>query len=121
MLATHDNAAIFDLDGALQRLGGDEGLLREMAAYFIEDVPLLSRRLLEALERGDFDEVVRSAHSIKSLAANFDANQAHQAAFAVERAGRSRNAALLQDLVVHLMGAVKGVVMAMRAEPRLGY
>jgi HPt (histidine-containing phosphotransfer) domain-containing protein len=60
-----------DLAAALQRLGGDQQLLRDMAQIFIEDAPGLLQQAHAAGDTGDSEQAWRAAHSLKGLAANF--------------------------------------------------
>jgi HPt (histidine-containing phosphotransfer) domain-containing protein len=62
-----------DLERSLERLGGDQSLLRDMAGFFIEDAPLLVDQVREAAGRGDRLGIASAAHSLKGLAATFDA------------------------------------------------
>mgnify|MGYP003654253545 CR=1 FL=1 len=57
---------------ALQRLGGDEELLRELAAILLDDVPPLVQAIQNSIEAGDFDEAHRDAHAVKGLVVTFD-------------------------------------------------
>jgi len=82
-------AAVVNLGMALQRLGNDQQLLRDMAGFYIEDIPQLMGELRSALAAGDVELATRSAHSLKGLSSNFDAPFAIGAATAVENAARS--------------------------------
>ncbi|EMI16436.1 hypothetical protein RMSM_06639 [Rhodopirellula maiorica SM1] len=57
---------------ALGRLGGDEELLRELAAILVDDVPPLVDGVQNAIESGDFGEAYRDAHALKGLVVTFD-------------------------------------------------
>jgi HPt (histidine-containing phosphotransfer) domain-containing protein len=78
---------VVDIAGALQRLGGDKELLRELAVMFAEDVPLLLSRVEQAIAEHEAANLQRAAHSIKGLAANFGATQVVLAAQALESLG----------------------------------
>jgi len=80
---------VLDRELALERLGGDEELLREIARLFLDDYPKLMSELREAVESGDARRIERSAHSIKGSVANFAADPVCEAAFALEQIGRS--------------------------------
>jgi two-component system, sensor histidine kinase and response regulator len=84
MQNTHNQNAIFDYDGALKRLGGDEELFREIAQFFLEDSPGLIDQLRSALAVRDATSAERAAHSLKGLAGNFGAKQAVETALAIE-------------------------------------
>jgi HPt (histidine-containing phosphotransfer) domain-containing protein len=77
---------VMNLREAMQRLGGDEELLRELAEMFFED----AEALLGVVRAGHADpsqsqEVRRAAHSLKGLSSNFGAQRTMAAAFAVEK------------------------------------
>ncbi len=108
--------AAFNLPTALNRLGGDEGLLRDLAAFYVEDVPPLCERLSESIDRGDTEAVVRNAHTIKALSANFDAHVAVDAAQGIERAARTGELSLARDSLPDLLTAVDAVMAALRAK-----
>lgn len=77
---------VMNLHEAMQRLGGDEELLRELAEMFFED----AGALLGIIREGHADttksqEVRRAAHSLKGLSSNFGAQRTMTAAFAVEK------------------------------------
>lgn len=67
-----DLLEVLDIEGALTRLGGDQSLMEDMLAFFIEDVPPLLEQLQSSHARQDARELERTAHSLKGLLANFD-------------------------------------------------
>ena len=56
---------------ALDRLGGDEELLQEVAELFLEEYPPLMTQIRSAIDNGNSQELERSAHSLKGSVANF--------------------------------------------------
>ncbi|BDC50445.1 hypothetical protein F183_A27610 [Bryobacterales bacterium F-183] len=78
-----------DRELALDRVGGDEDLLREIAGLFLEDYPKLVENIKDALAAKDASGVERASHSLKGAVANFGAEPAYQAALALEKIGRS--------------------------------
>lgn len=81
-----ESAEVINLANTLRRMGNDRRLMREMAAFFIDDVPPLLEELRQALEAEDAATAARSAHSLKGLASNFDARQAVDVARQLEMA-----------------------------------
>ena len=77
-----------DYSAALARVGGDVELLQELAGMFLEEYP----KLLEEVRRGLVDQNAsaagNAAHQLKGLLAQFGAETARQAAYAVERPAR---------------------------------
>ena len=70
---------------ALQRLGGDEELFQELATYFLEDADELLNAVRTGFARGDAENVGRAAHSLRGLAANFEAEQVISIASSIEQ------------------------------------
>jgi HPt (histidine-containing phosphotransfer) domain-containing protein len=84
---------VFDLEGSLQRMGGDLELFRDLTEYFFADAPPLAERMAQAIEQNDAAQLERAAHSLKGLAANFGAAQVVSCAAQLEEFGRQRSAA----------------------------
>src|SRR5262245_21475475 len=83
--------AVFDLDITLGRLGGNRELFAKLVHFYFDDVPQLLQQLGTAAVHGDVGQVERSAHTLKSLAANFEALSAARAALRVEEFAQARN------------------------------
>ena len=83
-----------DRQFALLRVGGDDELLKEIAAVFLADYPNSLQEIRAAIHSGDAIQLERSAHSLKGSVANFGARDAVAAALRLEQLGRVRH---LQD------------------------
>jgi two-component system, sensor histidine kinase and response regulator len=81
-------ACPFDAAAALERLDGDEELFRALVNVFQQDSVELFEQLLSRLAAGQVRDVERAAHSLRGLAANFDAKEAVEAAFLIEETAR---------------------------------
>lgn len=107
---------ILNVTSALARFGGNQGLLRDVAQFFLED----SGQLLEDLESGirkqDVELATRQAHSLKGLAANFDAETCVAVAFATETACRAGNWDTAQMLLPNLKSECVRLTEALRRE-----
>jgi PAS domain S-box-containing protein len=79
---------VLDMAQALNRVGGDRGLLNELAAMFLNDCPAQQAELRAAVERGDGPVVQRLAHTIKGAVGTFGAQGASEAARALETMAR---------------------------------
>ncbi|HEX5484084.1 MAG TPA: PAS domain S-box protein, partial [Terriglobia bacterium] len=66
---------IFDRAEALERVEGDEELLDEIVRLFLETYPGTLAQLRDAVERGDADEIQKSAHKLKGGISNFGAQK----------------------------------------------
>ncbi len=80
---------VINRPAALARMGGNEQLFAHMARFFLEDSPRLIAQLREGLRRENAELVTRTAHSLKGLAANFDAHAACRSASLIEELGRA--------------------------------
>ena len=76
---------------ALERLGGDEELLREVARLFLDEYPALLVEIREAVAARDANALQRAAHTLKGSVSNFGADAAYNAAFVLEMMGRTRD------------------------------
>jgi two-component system, sensor histidine kinase and response regulator len=78
---------------ALERLGGDEGLLRELCEIFLQESPKLLRNLRQAVTEGDASSVMRAAHSLRGEVSYLGAAEASEAAQQLEYMGDHNNLA----------------------------
>ena len=78
-----------DYEMALGRVGGDRDLLAELAGMFEEEYPRLLEGVRIGLRTGNGDAVNAAAHQLKGLLAQFGADRARDAAYALEAAGRA--------------------------------
>lgn len=83
-----DNTPVLQPEWLLLRLDGDHQAAHELLASFLDDVPRLSARLLEAIELLDVDAASRRAEAIKGAALNVGALALAELATAIERAIR---------------------------------
>lgn len=81
--------AVVDLAGALDRINGDQRLLNEIAAIFINDGPRLLESLTSSVAAHDVIRTESSAHALKGIAANVGGLRVERAALAVEDAARA--------------------------------
>lgn len=102
---THDDVSeetVADLTATMKRLGGDATLLKQFVEVFEEDAPQLLQDLRSALARDDFQTAVRAAHSLRGLAANFNASSVVEQASLIEAMAKKHDltgaAAILQRL-----------------------
>jgi len=76
---------------ALDRLGGDEDLLRELCQIFLDESPKLLQKLREGIANADPEAVMRAAHSLKGELGYLGAAKAVQAARELEDMGHEKN------------------------------
>jgi two-component system sensor histidine kinase/response regulator len=96
------DAASWDNVEALDRIGGDEELLRDLCQIFLEESPNLLQKLRQALEAGDSDGVMRAAHSLKGEAGYLGARGTSQAARQLEEMGQKKDLSRAGDTLAVL-------------------
>ena len=101
-------------DAALERVGGDEAMLRDLAEMFFAECPKLMQQIREHLAGADGPELRRAAHTLKGSAQVFGAEQTAEAAHRLEEIGREEAfadageaLALLEDEVARLLPALR--------------
>lgn len=99
--------AKLDCAVALERLGGDEQLLKEVARLFLGEYPTLMDDIRSAAQTNDADALQRAAHSMKGSVSNFGAEGVYQAAFALERLGRGGDLSDIDNCIEKLDSALR--------------
>jgi two-component system sensor histidine kinase/response regulator len=84
-------AASWNKTEALDRIGGDEVLLRDLCRIFLEESPKLLQKLQQAVAAGDSDGVMRAAHSLKGESSYLGAGGTSEAARQLEQMGRNQD------------------------------
>ena len=118
----------FEWESALENVGGDGAMLRELAEIFFVECPKLMEQIREHIASADGPELRRAAHTLKGSAHVFGAEEAADAAHRLEEIGRegfdgelSRTEAfadaeealaLLEDEVARLLPALRERVAA---------
>jgi HPt (histidine-containing phosphotransfer) domain-containing protein len=86
---------IFDREGVLGRLEGDNELAQIVFAAFVEDIPSQIRALKDLVKSGDAPGAARQAHSIRGAAANVGGERLRALASEMETAADANRAHLL--------------------------
>ena len=76
---------VWDKSGSLERLMGDNELLKTITEAFLADIPNQIQILSEMLDTGNVDGVERQAHTIKGAAATMGAEVLREEAFKMEQ------------------------------------
>jgi HPt (histidine-containing phosphotransfer) domain-containing protein len=84
---------VMNVPDALQRLGDDMELLRDIVQIYLEDAPVMIERIRAAIKQSDANALQRAAHSLKGLAATLSASEVVGAAVRLEHIAASRNLA----------------------------
>ena len=80
---------ICDLSATLARMGGNATLLKQLAEFCREDLPVYMNKLKAAIAAGSSPDVQQAAHSVKGLVVNFNADPAANAAIRLEQLGQT--------------------------------
>ena len=76
-----------DRASALARMGGDEALLRDIAALFLEDCPMRLEAIRAHIDHKSAAGLQNEAHALKGAAGNLSASGLFEAAKTLERLG----------------------------------
>ena len=87
---------------SLRRLGGDTKLFDTLAGFFLQDAPTFMQQLHDAHRTGAVDLVTHSAHSLKGLAATFDALPFVEIVAEIESLARAGNLSAVDGLITPL-------------------
>ncbi len=93
-----EDRAIWDKPALLERLMGDESLVQEIVASYLEDLPDQINQLQTLIEQADLAAVKAQAHRIKGAAANMGALAISNSALAIEKA--EEMTAVINELLV---------------------
>ncbi len=99
---------------ALNRLGGDEDLLRELSHIFLEESPKLLQKLRQAIGDADAEAVMRAAHSLKGELGYLGAAVASQAARELEDMGHQKNLSQAAEVFVVLQREIASLNLALK-------
>jgi PAS domain S-box-containing protein len=94
---------------ALSRVGGDSELLKEVVELFLDDYPSTLEKIKRAVTSRDATAVEHHAHSLKGSVSTFGANRAFEAAFALEKQGRSGDLTGAQEGLSQLEKALEAL------------
>jgi HPt (histidine-containing phosphotransfer) domain-containing protein len=99
---------------ALRRLGGDEGLLRELCRIIVEESPKLLQKLRDAMADTDPEAIMRTAHSLKAELGYLGATSAAQAARELEDMGQQKNLSRAPEVLILLERELAGLHLALK-------
>ncbi|WP_372832766.1 PAS domain-containing protein [Pontibacterium sp.] len=83
-----DPAEVFDPDGALEGVGGDADILKELVELFYDECPKLMSEIHATLAAGDAVALRRAAHTLKGTVAVFAAKRTVASALKLELMAR---------------------------------
>ena len=104
----------WDKAAALDRLEGDEELLRDICQIFLEESPKLMTRLQQALQQDDSEAVSRAAHSLKGETGYLGAGNVCLIAKQLETMGRNHELAQASPVLEQLQKEMATLRSAVR-------
>jgi HPt (histidine-containing phosphotransfer) domain-containing protein len=105
---------VIDTAVALERVEGDEDLLRELAQMLLDNIPEMMDAVRDACARGDADGVERAAHTLKGSSGTLAALAVWDSAQRVELCGRDGDLTGCEELLADLEVEVKRLEEALR-------
>lgn len=91
ILSSGLTVSIFDWDGLLHRLMGDEDLAKEIIDDFLKQIPFNFNAVKEALKKQDVLLIKKEAHLIKGSSGNVGASAIQKIAEQIEIAGEEKD------------------------------
>ncbi len=104
--------ALSGYNEAIDRLGGDKELYKDIRAAFLLDIKEKRSLLERALNNNDWDMLTRLSHSAKGNCAALGAEQSRQAALELEQAARKHDHKAVHDFYKHFMEKLDETVIA---------
>ena len=87
---SNDEANVFNVTEALERVEGDMDLLGEMIDLFLEECPRMLAAIERAVAANDAQALYHAAHTLKGSVGNFAAAGTFAASLALEKMGRQQ-------------------------------
>jgi HPt (histidine-containing phosphotransfer) domain-containing protein len=94
---------------ALSRVGGDVELLKEVVELFLDDYPSTFEKIKAAVAARNAKDLEHYAHSLKGSVSTFGAGRAFEAAFTLEKQGRSGDLSGAPDGLLQLEQALEAL------------
>jgi len=105
---------VFDAEGLIERVMGNEDLARRLAGSFLETMPAQLAALSAAIGNSDARQAAFTAHSIKGVAANVGCEELRTLASKVEKLGEIGDLAEASGVLPEMTAAFEGVSPALR-------
>jgi HPt (histidine-containing phosphotransfer) domain-containing protein len=96
-----------DMKELLERTENDRELIRDLLSIFREEFPQRHQALREAVASLDAPRVVLEAHTLKGMLSNLAAGEAAEAVAKLERLGRNKETAGLDESLAHFESIAK--------------
>lgn len=103
-----------------ERLDSDFVLLTELIDIFLKDSQALLIKIEDAISQDDAEKLNKSAHTLKGAVSNFSARSAFEAAYALEKIGKSGDLANAEPALSVLKDEIEKTRDAMKALRKKG-
>lgn len=104
----------FNLAITMETVMGSEELFQQIAGMMIENCPDHIAKIKAAIAENDSGALEREAHSLKGAVGNFGADNAYEAAYHLEKLGKSGDVALAEVGFQKLENALEELVSEMK-------
>lgn len=88
-----------DKEHLLDRFGGDDELLQEVAMLFLQEVPVLMTAIEESIQNRNAIEAERTAHTLKGIIANFQIPVMYTITQELENAAREKQWERIDEII----------------------
>jgi HPt (histidine-containing phosphotransfer) domain-containing protein len=105
----------FDMQAALARLGGDQSLFDELVVLFHSDAPKMLVEIRAGLAGAEARRVERGAHTLKAMAATFDATGVVATARRIEQLAKAGDLPAAADSLESLTAELAALRAALPA------
>lgn len=105
---------VFDAQKLVERFMGDAGLVAEIVADFLVQLPNETAVIRDAMAHGDFEQVAQRAHALRGAAANMDAEQLASIVAGIEAKSMTRDDSQMRQDFEQLEGAIARLVVELQ-------
>ncbi len=106
---------VFELSRALEIVGGDIALFKEIADMLLENLPDHIAKIREAINRQDATSIEHTAHTLKGSVANFGAMRVYDAANQLELIGKEGRLTEAEESLAKLVRELNSLESALKA------
>ena len=104
----------FNLSTTMETVMDSEALFQQIANMLIEHCPDQITRIKEAIAENNSGALEREAHSLKGAVGNFGADDAHEAAYHLEKLGKNGEMALAEKGLTDLERALEKLLSELK-------
>ena len=108
--------AEWGLEELMERLDGDREFLRELLVMFREDVRMNLQKSHAAIGIGDYEQLSRTAHTMKGMLRNLSMDAAAETAAALETASRESRGSDSKELLQRLEKELEEILPEVEAQ-----